>query len=134
MVENERFLRCFSDLGHHWKLTNDILITLEEYVCRLFGSTLKVVDLARSKRFQTFPNVSKCFQTFPTFPNVSKCFKRITSRNIRLSTSAPYHHAILLFCYILKGRTTWQQCGNEQKSHRSNNPRYIITVGKQTAQ
>lgn len=74
-MKNERFLRCFANLGDRWDLTNDVINSLEEYVCRLFGSKKNDVDAA-------------CFEMFQ-----KKYAKE--SRAIDLSTLPPCHSSLL---------------------------------------
>ena len=39
------FLAAFAKLGDHWNLEEQVILTLEEYVCCIFDSKKKSVDI-----------------------------------------------------------------------------------------
>ena len=53
MIKNLKFLYIFSELGEDWILREDIMRSLEEFVCLLYGShRVKKVDDLRHQLFQ----------------------------------------------------------------------------------
>ena len=53
MIKNPKFLCIFSELGEHWILQEDIMRSLEEFVCLLYGSRrVKNFDDLRHQLFQ----------------------------------------------------------------------------------
>ena len=75
MIKNPKFLCIFSEFGEDWILREDIMGSLEEFVCLLYGSRrVKKVDDLRHKLFQkTYQQKNKiidlsllppCQQTF----------------------------------------------------------------------
>ena len=51
-MKKEKFLRCFTEFGRDWRVTDEILIALEEFVCCLFNAKSKTVNSARFEIFQ----------------------------------------------------------------------------------
>ena len=50
-IKNSLFLAAFAKLGDHWNLEEQVILTLEEYVCCIFGSKKKSVDIVRADMF-----------------------------------------------------------------------------------
>ena len=51
MIAEERFLRCFKDLGDSWILSEEMKEVLELYVCKLFSSKKSSTDEVRLEMF-----------------------------------------------------------------------------------
>ena len=47
MKKSEKFLNVFGELGRDWELTGEVVKTIEEYVCALYGSKKDSVDSTR---------------------------------------------------------------------------------------
>ena len=45
------FLAAFAKLGDNWNLEEQVILTPEEYVCCIFGSKKKSVDIVRADMF-----------------------------------------------------------------------------------
>ena len=50
-INNLFFLAAFAKLGDDWNLEEQVLSTLEEYVCCIFGSKKKFVDIVQADMF-----------------------------------------------------------------------------------
>ena len=67
MIKNLKFLYIFSELGEDWILQEDIMRSLEEFVCLLYGSRrVKKVDDLRHQLFQnTYQQKNKIIDLSP---------------------------------------------------------------------
>ena len=45
LLGSSLFLAAFAKLGDHWNLEEQVILTLEEYVCCIFDSKKKSVDI-----------------------------------------------------------------------------------------
>ena len=68
--KDPKFVQCFSALGSMETLSEDQFQTIEEYVCLLYGSKLRNVDIAR---YQLFKCKNESYNKFIDLALLSPC-------------------------------------------------------------
>ena len=51
MISNEEYLKAFTDLGEDWDASSETFYVLEKFVCTLYQSRKREVNLARHELF-----------------------------------------------------------------------------------
>ena len=78
----------FAKLGDHWNLEEQVILTLEEYVCCMFGSKKKSVGTVRADMFMKnnkrenkvidLSNMPPCFSSLLMHKKVSIMHKKVS--------------------------------------------------------